>query len=55
MCISKRDEVGRACSKHGNEQGAYRVLVEISEGRRTSRKPRSIWKDNIKMDLRRIW
>jgi hypothetical protein len=27
------------------------VLVKIPEERRTPRTPRSIWKDNIKMDL----
>jgi hypothetical protein len=44
---------GHAASM-GENRGAYRVLVEIPEGRTTSRIPRSIWKDNIKMDLKAI-
>jgi hypothetical protein len=32
-------------------RGAYRDVVEKPEGRRTLRKPRRIWEDNIKMDL----
>jgi hypothetical protein len=34
--------------------GAYRVLVEIPEGKRPLAKPRSRWEDNIKMYFKRI-
>jgi hypothetical protein len=36
----------------GERRGAYRVLVEKPEGRRTLGRPRRRWEDNIKMDLR---
>jgi hypothetical protein len=35
----------------GNSEGAYNVLVEISEGKRPLGKPRLRWDDNFKMDL----
>jgi hypothetical protein len=35
-------------------RGAYRVLVGKPEGRRPLGRPRSRWKDNIKMDLREV-
>jgi hypothetical protein len=31
--------------------GIYKVLVRKPEGKRTLGRPRSKWKDNIKMDL----
>ena len=34
----------------GEKRGAYRVLVGKPEGKRTLRRPRRRWKDNIKMD-----
>jgi hypothetical protein len=33
-------------------RGAYNILVEKPEGRRTLGRPRRRWEDNIKMDLR---
>jgi hypothetical protein len=33
-------------------RGACKVLVRKPEGRRTFGKPRHIWEDNIKIDLR---
>jgi hypothetical protein len=36
----------------GEGNGAYRVFVEKPEGKRPHRRPRSKWKDKIKMDLR---
>jgi hypothetical protein len=32
-------------------RGAYRVLVEKPEGRRSLGRPRHRWEDNIQMDL----
>jgi hypothetical protein len=33
-------------------RNAYNVLVGKSEGKRSLGRPRSIWEDNIRMDLR---
>jgi hypothetical protein len=38
----------------GERRGAYKVLVEKSEGRRPLERPRRRWEDNIKMDLREV-
>jgi hypothetical protein len=38
----------------GERRGAYRTLVEESEGRRPLEKPRRRWEDNIKMDVREV-
>jgi hypothetical protein len=35
-------------------RGAYNILVGRPEGRRPLGRPRRIWEDNIKMDLREI-
>ena len=35
-------------------RNACRVLVGKPEGKRTSRRPRRRWKDNIKIDLREL-
>jgi hypothetical protein len=37
------------------KKNAYRVLVEEAEGKRSLRKPRSRWVDNINMDLGESW
>jgi hypothetical protein len=34
-----------------NVRNAYRILVEKPERKITPRRPRSRWKDNIKMDI----
>jgi hypothetical protein len=36
----------------GDMRGAYNILVGRPEGRRPLGRPRRIWDDNIKMDLR---
>jgi hypothetical protein len=36
----------------GEVRGAYNILVGKPEGRRPLGRPRHIWEDNIKMDLR---
>jgi hypothetical protein len=38
----------------GEKRNAYRVLVGKLEGKRPLGKPKRIWEDNIKMDLREI-
>jgi hypothetical protein len=35
----------------GERRGAYRVLVEIPEGKRPTGRTRRRWENNIKMDL----
>jgi hypothetical protein len=41
-------------ARMGERRGAYRALVEKSEGRRPLGKPRRRWDDNIKTDLREV-
>jgi hypothetical protein len=43
-----------ACSTYGEKRNAYRIHVEKSERRRPLEKPRRVWEDNIKTDLRDI-
>jgi hypothetical protein len=38
----------------GERRGAYRALVEKPEGTRPFGRPRRIWEDNIKIDLREV-
>ena len=38
----------------GERRGVYRVLMEKPEGKRRLGRPRSRWKDNIKMDIQEI-
>jgi hypothetical protein len=40
-----------ACSKNGEKENAYSILVGKPEGRRPPGRPRRRWVDNIKMDL----
>jgi hypothetical protein len=39
-------------ARMGERRGAYRALVGKPKGRRPLGRPRRIWEDNIKMDLR---
>jgi hypothetical protein len=41
-------------ARMGEGRGVYRVLVGRLKGKRSLRRPRRRWKDNIKMDLREI-
>jgi hypothetical protein len=43
--------VGGACSPNGEERNAYRLLVGKPEGKRSLRRPKRMWVNNIKMDL----
>jgi hypothetical protein len=38
----------------GDRKNAYRILCENPEGKRSLKRPRRRWKDNIKVDLREI-
>jgi hypothetical protein len=49
----KEDEMGRACSTHGEKRNAYGILVGKSEGKRPLGTRIRRW-DNIKTDLREI-
>jgi hypothetical protein len=40
-----------AYSMHGERRGAYRVLVEKTEGKRSLGRPRRSLEDNVKMDF----
>jgi len=41
-------------ARMGSMRITYKILVGKSEGKIPSRRPRRIWKDNIRMDLREI-
>jgi transcription termination factor 2 len=41
-------------ARMGEGRGVYRVLVERPEGKRPLGRPRRRWKDNIRLDLRKI-
>jgi len=46
--------MGRACSTHGRDEKCIQILVGKPDGKRSFRRPRCGWKDNIRMDLREI-
>jgi hypothetical protein len=46
--------VGWTCGTHGEGRGVYRVLIGRPEGKRPLGRRRRKWKDNIKMDLKKI-
>jgi hypothetical protein len=43
--------VGGTCGTHGGGRGVYVVLVGRPEGKKPLGRPRSRWKDDIKMNL----
>jgi hypothetical protein len=51
---SKRLRWAGHVARMGERRGAYRASVGKPEGRRTLRRPRRRWEDNIKMDLREV-
>jgi hypothetical protein len=40
-----------ACSTHGAQRNAWRILVRKQEGKRPLGRPRRRWVDNTKIDL----
>jgi hypothetical protein len=52
--ISRRMRWAGHVARMGEKRGAYRILVERSEGRRPLGRPRGTWEDNIKMDLQEV-
>jgi len=46
--------MARVSSAYGKGKGVYRCLVGKPEGQRQLGRPRSRWKDNIKMDLQEV-
>jgi hypothetical protein len=44
--------MGRACNANGAKRNAYRILVGKPEGKRSLRRPRRRWVNNIIIDLR---
>jgi len=46
--------MGSACSMHGSDGSAHKILVGKHEGNRPIRRPRCRWEDNIRMNLREI-
>jgi hypothetical protein len=38
----------------GEVRCAYKILIRKPEGKRSLKRPRHIWKDNIGMDLRKV-
>ena len=48
-----KKEMVRTCNTY-RERCAYRVLVEILEGKRPLVRPRDRWEDNIKMDFQEV-
>jgi hypothetical protein len=50
----KKNEMGRTCGTYGERRGTYRALVGNPEKRRQLGRPRRMWEDNIKIDLREV-
>jgi hypothetical protein len=54
MVKSRRMKWAWHVARIGEKRNAYRILVEMPEGKRPLGRPKSRWVDNIKMDLREI-
>jgi hypothetical protein len=52
MIKSRRMRWTGHATRMGEKRNAYRILVGKPEGKRPPRRPRRMWEDNIKMDLR---
>jgi hypothetical protein len=46
--------MNRGCRTNGAKRNTYRILVGKLEGKRLQGRPRRMWVNNIKMDLREI-
>jgi hypothetical protein len=47
--------MGGAYNMHEQMRNAYKILVVKPERKRPRGRPRRIWVDNIRTDLREIW
>jgi hypothetical protein len=54
MIKSRTMSLAGHVARMGEKRNAYRILVGKPEGKRSLRRPRRRWVDNIKMDLREI-
>jgi hypothetical protein len=54
LSISCIGGMGSARSTNGEKRNAYRILVGKPEGKRPLGRPRRMWVDNIKIDLREV-
>jgi hypothetical protein len=53
--IIREDEIGGECSRHRtDEKCIYISLVGRSEWKKPFRRPRHMWEDNIRTDLKEI-
>jgi hypothetical protein len=52
--IKSRRMIGRECSMHWGKGNECRILVGESEGKKLLGRPRRMWKDDNKIDLREI-
>jgi len=50
----KKNEMGETYGTYGDRRSAYKVLVGRLEGERPLGRPRSIWKDNIVLNLQEV-
>ena len=50
----EKNEMGWACGAYGWGSGVYRVMVGKPEGKRSLRRPRRRWVDNIRTDLQEV-
>jgi hypothetical protein len=54
MMKSRRVKWAGHVARMVEKRKAYRILVQKPEGKRSLRRPRRRWMDNIKIDLREI-
>jgi hypothetical protein len=50
----KEGDMGRAISTHGHKRNAYRILVVKTKRNRPLGRPRRMWENKSKMDLKGI-
>jgi hypothetical protein len=50
----EKNEIGGHVARVGDGRGVCRILVGKPEGKRPLVRPRRRWKDNIKMDLKKV-